>query len=321
MCEWYEFVPKESSPIKKGVSTSPGSRQVVNRSRVGKCSDHHQLIMGAGRMKNCGVCITYALQLLSVVLYTHWGAMEDLWFILKHPVAMNSVFSGTFPPLACSIINSIFPARIPFANRAYTLFVASPGLSSFLPWARANSIARRTNTCCTMATPQNIRKGTRSGRSARLEPQSDWDSFLLTAGFPKDPKGDFPLCAERVISHLCRGHIGRDCAERRSVGSPVPPTTNAPEKGQAKEEQGSWGNSSPKRTAREVSCRRITYARHSAGTGRRYKLRKPEQSEKDKYRRRRCSRIVPTAEASTTRYHRALPGKQGTKTTIGSKDP
>jgi hypothetical protein len=30
---------------------------------------------------------------------------------------------------------------------------------------------------------------------------SNWDSFFLTAGIPKDPKGDFPLPAERVISH------------------------------------------------------------------------------------------------------------------------
>jgi hypothetical protein len=30
---------------------------------------------------------------------------------------------------------------------------------------------------------------------------SEWDSFFLTVGIPKDPKGDFPLHAERVISH------------------------------------------------------------------------------------------------------------------------
>jgi hypothetical protein len=29
---------------------------------------------------------------------------------------------------------------------------------------------------------------------------SDWDYFLLTVGIPKDPKGDFPLRTERVIS-------------------------------------------------------------------------------------------------------------------------
>jgi hypothetical protein len=123
MCKWYEFVPKELGPIKKGVSMCPRSRQVVNRSCIGKCSDHHQLIMGVGRMKNHGVRITYALQLLSVVLYTRWGAMEDLQFVLKHPVTMNLVLSGTILPPSCSVINSICSSRIPFANRAYALFV------------------------------------------------------------------------------------------------------------------------------------------------------------------------------------------------------
>jgi hypothetical protein len=126
-------------------------------------------------MKNRSIHITYALQLLSVVLYTCWGTMEDIWFNSKHPVAMNLVFADTFPPPACSIINSIFLACIPFTNQDYTLFVAllaSPGLSSFLPWPRANSIAYRTNTCCTMETPQNIRKSVRSGKNVGLEPQN-----------------------------------------------------------------------------------------------------------------------------------------------------
>jgi hypothetical protein len=39
----------------------------LNRSHVGKCNNHHQLIMKAGRMKNHDARITYALQLLSVV--------------------------------------------------------------------------------------------------------------------------------------------------------------------------------------------------------------------------------------------------------------
>jgi hypothetical protein len=123
MCKWYESVPKESGPVKKGVSTCPRSRQVVNRSHIGKCSDHHQLIMRAGRMKNHGVRITYALQLLSTVLYTREGAMENLQFISKHPVTMNSVFPGMIPPPTYSVINSICSAHIPFANQAYALFV------------------------------------------------------------------------------------------------------------------------------------------------------------------------------------------------------
>jgi hypothetical protein len=34
---------------------------------------------------------------------------------------------------------------------------------------------------------------------------NNWDSFLLTAGIPKDPKGDFPLPVERVTSHHAGG--------------------------------------------------------------------------------------------------------------------
>jgi hypothetical protein len=121
----YESVPKESGPVKKGVSTCPRSRQVVNRSRIGKCSNHYRLIMKAGRMKNHGVRIMYALQPLSTVLYMRGCAMENLQSILKHPVAMNSVFLGTFPPPACSVINSRCSACILFANRVYALFVIS----------------------------------------------------------------------------------------------------------------------------------------------------------------------------------------------------
>jgi hypothetical protein len=47
-----------------------GQGKLLNRSRIGKCSDHHQFIMKDGRMKNHGARIMYALQPLSVVLYT-----------------------------------------------------------------------------------------------------------------------------------------------------------------------------------------------------------------------------------------------------------
>jgi hypothetical protein len=46
-----------------------GRGKLLNRSHIGKCNDHHQLIMKAERMKNHGARITYALQPLSVVLY------------------------------------------------------------------------------------------------------------------------------------------------------------------------------------------------------------------------------------------------------------
>jgi hypothetical protein len=70
---------------------------------------------------------------------------------------------------------------------------------------------------CTMETSQNIRKGMRSGRSAKPEPQSDWDSFFLTTGIPKDPKGDFPLPAEMMISHCTKAGVEEVSQEGRTL--------------------------------------------------------------------------------------------------------
>jgi hypothetical protein len=50
----------------------------------------------------------------------------------------------------------------------------------------------------------------------------NWDSFFLTIGIPKDPKGDLSLSAERVIPHHAEAGEGRDYAGRKDVGIPVP---------------------------------------------------------------------------------------------------
>jgi hypothetical protein len=42
---------------------------------------------------------------------------------------------------------------------------------------------------------------------------NNWDSFLLAAGIPEHPKGDFPLPAERVTSHHAEAEAGRDMEE------------------------------------------------------------------------------------------------------------
>jgi hypothetical protein len=118
---------------------------------------------------------------------------------------------------------------------------------------------------------------------------NNWDSFLLAAGIPKDPKGDFPLPAERVTSHHAEAEAGRACGGRKDIGSPVPPTTNTPEKGQAKEKQGSQGDPSPERAMHKVSHRRVTHAHYSAGARRRHKSRKLGQKEEDRHRKHRCS--------------------------------
>jgi hypothetical protein len=68
-----------------------------------------------------------------------------------------------------------------------------------------------------MATSQNMKKGTRSGRIARPEPQSDWDSFSLTTGIPKDKKGIFPLPTGTTTSHRTELGVEGTAQEGRTV--------------------------------------------------------------------------------------------------------
>jgi hypothetical protein len=67
-------------------------------------------------MKNRGVRIMYALQPLSPVPYTRGCVMENLQFDSKHLVTMNSVFLGTIPPSARSVINPRCSAPILFVK-------------------------------------------------------------------------------------------------------------------------------------------------------------------------------------------------------------
>jgi hypothetical protein len=46
---------------------------------------------------------------------------------------------------------------------------------------------------------------------------NNWDSFLLTVGIPKDPKGDFPLPTERVTSHRAEAEAGRVAEEGKTL--------------------------------------------------------------------------------------------------------
>jgi hypothetical protein len=178
--------------------------------------------------------------------------------------------------------------------------------------------------CCTMDTPQNIRKGCEV-EEARPEPQSDWDSFLLTADFPQGSKGRFPSARGKGNITPRGGRIGRDCAERRSIGSPVPPTKMPRRRGRPKKNKEARETQVPSELrARSVAkeslmCKPFSWNRPKVQAKRKLKVQR--RPEKDKYRRCRCSRTIPTAEASTTHYRRALPGKQGTKMTIGNKYP
>jgi hypothetical protein len=62
---------------------------------------------------------------------------------------------------------------------------------------------------------------------------SDWDSFFLTTGIPKDPKGDFPLLTERVISHCAKAKVERPHRRKRHW-KPCPPNKIAPRRDRPK---------------------------------------------------------------------------------------
>jgi hypothetical protein len=99
MRKWYGYIfSKESSPVKKLVSTCPRSSQVVNGSHISKCKNYYQFIMKVEGMKNHGVRIMHALQTLSHVFYMWGRPIENMQFDSKHLVAMNSHFSVTTPP-------------------------------------------------------------------------------------------------------------------------------------------------------------------------------------------------------------------------------
>jgi hypothetical protein len=114
-----------------------------------------------------------------------------------------------------------------------------------------------------MGTSHNMRKGTRSGRSTRLEPQRDWDSFLLAAGNPKVSKGKFHLCVETMISHLEKADVEQVTLGEKSIGRHVSLIVDTPEKRSAKEKQGNWGDPGLKRAAREIDSRETPYACYS----------------------------------------------------------
>jgi hypothetical protein len=190
--------PKSRALSEEKVLRAKGQGKVLNISHVGRCNDHHQLIMKLERMKNHDAHIMYTLQLLSVVLYMPRSVpitrmcCKNIRLASKPPATMDSLSLGTIPSLACPVINVGYSACILFNNQVYALSVilpsslefliagnsiaiicvTSPGQSRLPPWVHAKSIACRKNTHCTMETSQNMRKGVRSGRNVGPEPQS-----------------------------------------------------------------------------------------------------------------------------------------------------
>jgi hypothetical protein len=117
---------------------------------------------------------------------------ENLRLASKPPVTMDSMSPGTIPSLARPIINFDRSACILFTIQVYALYViipASPeclvagksiafncvtnlGKSRLPPLVHAKSTVRRTNTRCTMASSQSIRKGAWGSRNVGPEPQN-----------------------------------------------------------------------------------------------------------------------------------------------------
>jgi hypothetical protein len=45
----------------------------------------------------------------------------------------------------------------------------------------------------------------------------NWDSFFLTVGIPKDPKGDFSLSTERVMPHHVEAGVEETAQEGKTL--------------------------------------------------------------------------------------------------------
>jgi hypothetical protein len=132
------FSQRVGSSQKRKVLSEKGRGKLLNRIHFRRQSDHHHLIMKSERMKNHNARITYALQLLSVVLYTPqsvpvmWMCYENIRLASKPPVTMNSVSPGTIPSFTGLVINFGCSACILFTSQVYSLFVILPVSPEFL---------------------------------------------------------------------------------------------------------------------------------------------------------------------------------------------
>jgi hypothetical protein len=122
------------------------------------------------------LCNSYHMYFAHSEVYLSCRCLAKIFRLAsKPPVTMDSVSLCTFSNLACPIINFECSTGILFTSQVYALLVillASPGQLRLPPLACAKSTAHRTNTCCTMTTSQNIRRGTRSGKNVGPEPQT-----------------------------------------------------------------------------------------------------------------------------------------------------
>jgi hypothetical protein len=73
-----------------------------------------------------------------------------------------------------------------------------------------------------MGTPQNSRWGLQGNRSARLEPQNIWDSFLFAVVVPEASKGDSYLCAKTMISPCVEAEVEKFTSEGNRLEAMLP---------------------------------------------------------------------------------------------------
>jgi hypothetical protein len=73
-----------------------------------------------------------------------------------------------------------------------------------------------------MGSPQNTRRGLRGSRSARLEPQNAWDSFLFAVGVPEASKGDSYLHVEMMVSPHAEAEVEEVMSEGHKLEVTLP---------------------------------------------------------------------------------------------------
>jgi hypothetical protein len=223
---------------------------VVNRGHISKYNSYYQFIMKAEGMKNHGVRIMHAQQTLSPVSYTRGFSMENLQLDLKHLVAMNSLSSSMISSLVRFIINlrcSTFSPVIEPGLNSICNFPCQSSCSKPSPCAFVGYTAHRIHLGHTMATSQSTRKGTQSSRTARSEAPKDWDSFSPAGRHSQRRVRNYSLPTEKTRSNRGKSEAEGFIQEGNNK-SPLSPTTNASEEGQAEKEQGDHGSSNFRRT-------------------------------------------------------------------------
>jgi hypothetical protein len=193
--------------------------------------------MKVGGLKNQGDRTTHPLQLLSVVSHTPRNVLVAWMCHIK-----SSVFFKTSSRHESSVpwhVSTHFPLCYKLwmfcmcsTHQPSLCIVGSsshePRLIKFFRFGPSSSSPRiRQIRCHTMGTPQNISWGTRSRRSARLEPQSTWDSFLLATGIPEVSKGGFYLRAKMMISYHAKVEVEEVVPEGRMLEA-MPPQQQIP---------------------------------------------------------------------------------------------